>query len=55
MISMANETKKSLYSEHRLEKYIIHVLSVEGKLTTKELVARAEADGRTCPDEPVRF
>ena len=42
-------------SENDIEKYIISLLKNNDKLTTKEIVELTEAEGLTCPDEPVRF
>jgi hypothetical protein len=38
-----------------MEQYVVKVLEISGKLTTREIQARAESEGVRCPDEPVRF
>lgn len=38
-----------------MEQYIVKLLEISGKLTTREVQVRAESEGIRCPDEPVRF
>jgi len=38
-----------------MERYIVKLLEISGKLTTREVQARVESEGMRCPDEPVRF
>jgi hypothetical protein len=56
MVNTGPDTPElSSKSTSEVEHYVIKLLTQNRKLTTSEIVAQAELDGVSCPDEPVRF
>ena len=56
-VNMSTSDRKHINSikNDEVQGYIIQLLGRGRKMTTKEIIASAESDGLTCPDEPVRF
>lgn len=52
---MPTEKVKRGVFEKSIEEYIVRLLKTKNGMTTKEILERAELDGISCPDEPVRF
>jgi len=42
-------------SESEAERFIVQLLSVRGRMTTREIEAVARKQGKRCPDETVLF
>ena len=52
---MPTEIVKHGIFDKSVEEYIVGLLKTKNGMTTREILAQAELDGISCPDEPVRF
>ena len=52
---MPTEKVKDGNEKKSIEEYIVNLLKNKNGMTTREILVKAELDGISCPDEPVRF